>query len=129
MLKVDNIISLWRVVLILLDDESPTSANLGNDHEFIIEEYTLHRYGAFWGSPKQSHESLCSKWTISYHCGELCSSNMVSESCPKLSRANRLVNFQISNKELQKKKSRALVKGRRTLFEGRCWMKVPHRLI
>ena len=27
---------------ILLDDESPTSTNLGNDHEFIIKEYSLH---------------------------------------------------------------------------------------
>ena len=25
----------------VLDDESPTSANLGNDHEFIIKEYSL----------------------------------------------------------------------------------------
>ena len=32
-------------------------ANLGNDHGFI-------------GKGIQSHESLCSKWTISYHCGE-----------------------------------------------------------
>ena len=23
----------------------------------------------FWGSKKQSHERLCSKWRISYHCG------------------------------------------------------------
>ena len=37
-----------------LDDESPTSAHLGNDHEFIIKEYTL---SIGW----QSHESLCSK--------------------------------------------------------------------
>ena len=29
-------------------DESPPSANLGNDHEFIIEEYYLHWYEAFW---------------------------------------------------------------------------------
>ena len=86
----------------MLDDESPTSANLGNDHGFISE--------AFWGSPKQSHESLCSKCTILYHCGESCSSNMVSEPCPKLSRANRLVNPQILNKELQKKRSQASLK-------------------
>ena len=32
----------------LLDDESPTSANLGNDHGFIIKEYSLHWYEAFW---------------------------------------------------------------------------------
>ena len=40
-----------------------------------------------------------------YYCGESCLSNMVSESCPKLSRANRLVNPQMSNKGLQKKRS------------------------
>ena len=26
----------------LLDNESPTSANLGNDHEFINKKYSLH---------------------------------------------------------------------------------------
>ena len=110
----------------MLDDESPTSANLGNDHGFIIKEYSLHWCEDSWGSPKQNHESLCSKWTISYHCRESCSSNMVSESCPKLSHANRLVNPLMSNKGLQKKRSRVSIKGRRTLFEGRCWMmKVP----
>ena len=99
---------------------------------------------------------------MSYHCRESCSSNMVSESCPKLSRANRLVNSQMSNKGLKKKNEsslpqmsnkglkkkkeyhkkmtktpkekgvepRASIKGRRTLFEGRCWMmKVSHLLI
>ena len=91
----------------MLDDESPTSANLGNDHEFIIKKYSIHWNDAFCGSSKQSHESLCSKWTISYHSGESCSSNMVSNPCPKLSRANRLVNPQISNKGLQKKRSQA----------------------
>ena len=81
-------------------DESPTSANLGNGHGSIIKEYSLHWCEAFWGSPKQSYESLCSKWTISYHCGESCSSNMVSEPCPKLNHANRLANPQMSNKVL-----------------------------
>ena len=33
--------------------------------------------------------------------------NMVSKPCLKLSRANRLVNSQISNKRLQKKRSQA----------------------
>ena len=28
----------------MLDDESPTSTNLENDHEFIINEYYLHWY-------------------------------------------------------------------------------------
>ena len=37
---------------------SPTLANLVEDHAFIRR------------NTKQSHESLCSKWTISYHCGE-----------------------------------------------------------
>ena len=50
----------------MLDDESHTSTNLGNNHRFINKEYSLHWYEAFWGSPKQNHESLCSKWTISY---------------------------------------------------------------
>ena len=29
-------------------DESPTSTNLGNDPGFIIKEYYLHWYEAFW---------------------------------------------------------------------------------
>ena len=49
---------------------------------------------------ESSYESLCSKWTISYHYGESRSTNMVLELCPKLSCANRLVNPQMSNKEL-----------------------------
>ena len=48
----------------MLDDESPTSANLGNDHGFINKEYIFHLFEAFWGNLKQSHESLCSKSTI-----------------------------------------------------------------
>ena len=54
---------------------SPTLVNLVEDHRFINEEYYLHWYEGSWGSPKQSHESLYSKWTILYHCGESCSSN------------------------------------------------------
>ena len=65
---------MWWV----LDDESPTSANLGNDHEFIIKRYSLHWNETFWENPKQNHESLYLKWTISYHCGESCSSNSAS---------------------------------------------------
>ena len=34
---------------------------------------------------------------------------MVSESCPKLSRANRLINLQMSNKGLQKEKGVTIV--------------------
>ena len=45
-------------------------ANFGNNHWFISKEYHHDWCEAFWGNPKQSHESLCSKWTISYHCGE-----------------------------------------------------------
>ena len=45
-------------------DESPTLANLGNDHGFIIKEYYPYSYKFFWRSPKQRHESLCSKWTV-----------------------------------------------------------------
>ena len=33
-------------------DESFTSVNLGNDHEFIIKEYYFHRFEAFLGKPK-----------------------------------------------------------------------------
>ena len=71
-------------------------ANLGNDHGFINKEYSLHWYEAFWEALKQSHESLFSKWTISYHYGESCSSNMVSEPCPKLSRTKAVKNDQDS---------------------------------
>ena len=59
---------------------SPTLVNLVEDHEFISEEFYLHWYEAFWGSPKESHESLRSKWIISYHCGESCSSNISNPS-------------------------------------------------
>ena len=33
--------------LSLLDDENPTSANLGNDHGFTIKEYYLYWYETF----------------------------------------------------------------------------------
>ena len=63
--------SFWSVLLCWgLLGVSPTLVNLVEAHGFISEEYYLHWYEAFWGSPKQSHESLCSKWTISYHYGE-----------------------------------------------------------
>ena len=58
----------------LLDDESPTSINLGND------------------------EDLSSKGTISYHCGESRVGLTWYQPCPKLSCANRLVNPQMLNK-------------------------------
>ena len=44
-------------------------------------------------------------------CGESCSSNLVSDPYPKLSRANRWINPQMSNKELHKKKESTLLKG------------------
>ena len=40
------------LVFILLD-ESPTSANLKNDHEFIINK--KYNFETFWEKPKQSH--------------------------------------------------------------------------
>ena len=74
-------------------DESLISANLGNDHGYIIKEYYLHWDETFWGSPKQSHERLCSKW---YHTiVESRSSNMVSELCPK----NLAMSIKFSNVE------------------------------
>ena len=49
---------------------SPTLANLGNDHEFIIKEYISIGTRTF-GEANQNHKSLCTqKWTISYHCGD-----------------------------------------------------------
>ena len=47
-------------------DESPTSVNLENDRGFIVKEYSI----------KQIYENLYSKWVISYHCGESCSSTI-----------------------------------------------------
>ena len=37
-----GLIPIFKVVL---DDESPSSANLGNDHGFIINEYSLKPFG------------------------------------------------------------------------------------
>ena len=82
--------------------------SLENDHEFINKEYSLYWCEAFWEAQSKA-ESLYSKWTISYNCrisyhrGESCSSNKLSESCPKLSRANRLVNFKCRTKDSKKK--------------------------
>ena len=42
-------------------DESPTSANLGNDHGFIIKEYYLHWGEAFLGKPKAKPRELMLK--------------------------------------------------------------------
>ena len=39
----------------MLDDESPTSANLENDHEFINKEYYLDWYES--RNPKQSQKN------------------------------------------------------------------------
>ena len=39
-----------------------------------MNEYYFYWYEAFW--KPQSHETLYSKWTILYHCGELCSSSI-----------------------------------------------------
>ena len=35
-------------MIYVLDDESPTSANLENDHGFIIKKYYLHWNETFW---------------------------------------------------------------------------------
>ena len=37
-----------------MDDGSLTSANLGNDHEIISEEYLLYWYEAFWGAQSKA---------------------------------------------------------------------------
>lgn len=47
---------------------SPILANQGVDCGFISNELYFHWYDAFWGNQKQNYESLCSNWTISYHC-------------------------------------------------------------
>ena len=44
-----------------LDDESPTSANLGNDHDFIIKKYSPHWYKVLWGKPKAKPWALMLK--------------------------------------------------------------------
>ena len=38
----------------MLDDESSTSANLGNDHGFIIKEYSLHCLRPFVGGQSKA---------------------------------------------------------------------------
>ena len=42
---------------------------VGSDHEFINKEYISIGMRPFGEAKKQNHESLCSKWTISYCCG------------------------------------------------------------
>ena len=119
-----QLLLLWfRVLMMRILHIRKWSCNLGNDHEFIIKEYSLHSCEVFRGSLKQNHKSLCSNGTILYHCGESCSFNMISKLCPPKNLVvpkDWLVNPQMSNKELQKKRSRASIK-------GRCWMmKVLH---
>ena len=77
-----NQISLFKIENNWCNCWMKVRANLRNDHEFIINEYYLDWCEALPRSPKQNHKRLCSKWTISYHCGESCSSNMISEPCP-----------------------------------------------
>ena len=77
--------------------------------ESIIKEYSLHWYEIFWGNPKQSHESLCSRWTIS-PLWRVVISNMVSESYPKLSHANRISSN--VEQDSKRKRSRVSIKGR-----------------
>ena len=52
----------------MLDDESPISANLGNEHEFINKEYSLCWYEAFWEAQSKAMRAYAQKLTISYHC-------------------------------------------------------------
>ena len=69
----------------MLDDESPTSTNLGNDHGFIIKEYSLHWREPFWEA--QSKAMRIYAQSGQYHTiVEIGSPNIVSEPCPKLSR-------------------------------------------
>ena len=50
-------LDVWlRYYLYLLDDESPTSVNLGNDHEFINKKYSLHWDEIFWKAYAQSRQ-------------------------------------------------------------------------
>ena len=57
---------------------------------------------------KQSHESLCSKLTISYYCGELCLSNMVSKPC-----LNLVMSVESSNVEQRTPKEKGVEAPRR----------------
>ena len=63
----------------VLDNESSRSANLGNDHGFIIKEYSLHWYEALLGKPKPKSCELYAQSGQYIPCGESCSSNMVLE--------------------------------------------------
>ena len=63
--------------------------NLVEDHGFISQKYYIHWYEAFRGNPNQSYESLCSRWTISYHCGDV-RSNVILESCPRFSQSSNI---------------------------------------
>ena len=40
--------------MLIVYDESSTSANLGNDHWFIIEKYSFHWYKPFWGAQSKT---------------------------------------------------------------------------
>ena len=60
-----------------------------NNISIVMRPFGKHKVKSLdlLGNSKESHERS-SKWTISYHCRESSLSNMVSESCPKLSIVN-----------------------------------------
>ena len=45
-------------------------ANLRNDHEFITKEYISIGMRPFGEAVSKTMRVYCSKWTISYHCGD-----------------------------------------------------------
>ena len=47
-----------------MDDERTTSANLGNDHEFINKEYSPHWYEVFWGAQSKAMRAYGQYHTI-----------------------------------------------------------------
>ena len=67
--------------------------NLENDRGFIIKQYYLHCYETFWGSTNQATR---------VYARESCSSNMVSESCPK----NLVMSIECSNVKPKYRESR-----------------------
>ena len=60
------------IYLLLLDDESYRSPNLGNDHGFIINEYSSTRS---FGKPKTKPWELMLKVDNIIYCWESCSTN------------------------------------------------------
>ena len=78
---------------------SPTLVNLVEDRGFISEEYYLHWYEAFWGKPKAKPRELMLKVDNIIPLWRIVISNMVLESCPKLSHVNRILKYRTKNCE------------------------------